>query len=518
MNLKFFPALAPIILIMIQAVVSSPMSARAADTEDTSKASEFYVDPDFSGDADGSATRPWTRLQSGQWAIINNELAHGNVTVYFSAREADSDSDDISPDGFVVARTDTSRNRLTLDGMSRYNTSDALPAWKDYQGRSRFCIRDRYPIGAGHVKRNDVTLRGFRLVATTGQGIAYWGGDRIVIEHCEVTADNPSHGPGIIFGYAAHRGGKPGNGGCKSISIRNNTVHGVFGEGIYVGGVEGQNLPAHDGVTIEGNTVYDVAVCGGEGDAIDIKDGNRNVVVRGNRLYMSEPMKGRDGIVVGGAALVEGNFVYNFGRAGISMGTYWNAFPNRSGAVVQNNVIVHCGGNRRYTWDYGIIVGGSKSGDQFVDTTIRHNTIASIQTDRPGGGIGLVVNQYARNTQLQNNLFYDCAGAALSIGEHSLGNHAHNLYYARGESKTLIQRGRDRFTAKDLGQFEPTSLSGDPLLVDVGRMTSAVNLALKPGSPAIDAGIAVPELTWDFRGAKRPQGAGWDIGAFEQQE
>ncbi len=39
--------------------------------------------------------------------------------------------------------------------------------------------------------------------------------------------------------------------------------------------------------------------------------------------------------------------------------------------------------------------------------------------------------------------------------------------------------------------------------------------ALLPGSPAIDAGIAVPGVTTDQRGIPRPQGAAPDIGAFE---
>jgi hypothetical protein len=38
---------------------------------------------------------------------------------------------------------------------------------------------------------------------------------------------------------------------------------------------------------------------------------------------------------------------------------------------------------------------------------------------------------------------------------------------------------------------------------------------LLPGSPAIDAGITLLEVTNDLDGNPRPQGAGYDIGAYE---
>ncbi len=54
--------------------------------------------------------------------------------------------------------------------------------------------------------------------------------------------------------------------------------------------------------------------------------------------------------------------------------------------------------------------------------------------------------------------------------------------------------------------------SQDPKLVDAPNG----NLYLQPGSSAIDAGTVLPSVCEDYTGlTSRPQGAGYDIGAYE---
>ncbi len=57
----------------------------------------------------------------------------------------------------------------------------------------------------------------------------------------------------------------------------------------------------------------------------------------------------------------------------------------------------------------------------------------------------------------------------------------------------------------------------DPLLGTLGDYGGTTRtIPLLAGSPAIDAGATVAELTQDQRGNSRPQGAAYDIGAFER--
>ncbi len=53
--------------------------------------------------------------------------------------------------------------------------------------------------------------------------------------------------------------------------------------------------------------------------------------------------------------------------------------------------------------------------------------------------------------------------------------------------------------------------NNDPLLANVGSH----DYTLTSTSPAIKAGVTISSVTVDFAGAPRPQGSGYDIGAYE---
>ncbi|KPJ51845.1 MAG: hypothetical protein AMS16_07310 [Planctomycetes bacterium DG_58] len=498
--------------------------AGGAYGQERAPAKAFYVDPDWQGERSGSAGSPWTRVDPRAWREIDRALAGSDVVVYFSARDADADRNQLSKQSITILRTDPSTHRVTLDGMSKYNADDASPKWLDNRGGTRHEIHHHYPVGAFRgQKRNYVTIRGFKTVAgygRGGQGVVYWGGDHVVIEHCEVTkSKDVKHGPGIIFGYAWNADGTAKNGGCVDLVIRNNVVHHTFGEGIYIGGSQDVNRPAHRDVLIEGNVVYDVAAYGGEGDAIDIKDGSSNVIVRGNTLYMTKPGAGRDGIAMSSGGIIEGNFIYNFGRDGITLGTYWNAHACRKGTVVRNNIIVNTGGNPNYSWDYGIKVGGGAgikpdhgSEDQYDDLAVYNNTVVGVRGDRKREGVGLDISRFATGAKVTNNLIVNSAFLNFLAGPDCLAEHDYNLFHST--TGGLVARyGSQTFTAETLKRFEPHSLSVDPKFVNPSVPYAPEGFRLHPTSPAVGAGVKIDTFDADFFGTKR--GGRWDIGAIQ---
>ncbi len=57
--------------------------------------------------------------------------------------------------------------------------------------------------------------------------------------------------------------------------------------------------------------------------------------------------------------------------------------------------------------------------------------------------------------------------------------------------------------------------SADPLFAGPWTAPPATNLALTQGSPAIGAGATLAAVPDDFLGAPRPNGGGYDLGAFQ---
>ena len=129
-----------------------------------------------------------------------------------------------------------------------------------------------------------------------------------------------------------------------------------------------------------------------------------------------------------------------------------------------------------------------------------------------------------------NNLVYDNRGHGIQVGNGSIGALVYNntifdndqnglqIGAAADATNTIIKNNISygnllNYYNRGIGTIESNNIidGTNPLFVDPTNR----DFHLQHGSPAIDTGLALAEITVDFEGTARPQGAGYNIGALE---
>ena len=129
---------------------------------------------------------------------------------------------------------------------------------------------------------------------------------------------------------------------------------------------------------------------------------------------------------------------------------------------------------------------------------------------------------------IRNNIFYAASGLPVRDDDGDITNHENNLYYSSGGGNLVVSGGIP-YTSTNLNSYEPSSLSSNPLFVNLANPptgfsgTYGTNLepnnngfSLQLSSPCIDSGIGLSDsYSGSISSIARPQGYGWDIGAYE---
>ncbi len=305
------------------------------------------------------------------------------------------------------------------------------------------------------------------------------------------------------------------------IIIENNKTFNTVSSGIGVWG--------STNITIDGNEV-ELACNDGEQECITVAQtdifeiSNNNVHHNGPGTIGGEGIDAKDGCSNG---TIHHNYVHDLNaRLGIYMEAWdkhtfnIDVFQNVVGDIfsadgisvasemggvlenvrIFNNVVYRAGCN-------GISV--ARNGDSpqhplkdisIINNTLYDNGSASCYGGEWGGAISIdnpdTQNLVVRNNLCSQNLLYQIE-VELDIppGSYTID---HNLIYPFRDELTEETRG-DNF------------VEADPQLVDPANL----DLHLKAGSPAIDAGSATAAPEDDLDGVTRPQGPAHDIGAFE---
>jgi len=253
---------------------------------------------------------------------------------------------------------------------------------------------------------------------------------------------------------------------------------------------------------IRGNTVWGNAAAGIHMNG-DINTGDTS-------------LPGVDGIITG--ALVEKNIIYGNG-GGSTASPGGGAGINCDGvqnSTIRNNLLYdnHASGITLFQIDGG----GPSSGD-----VVANNTVINANNAR----YNLLINSGAINNTVFNNIFYNLntnsARGSISITSDAIPGFKsdYNFLDPRFEIEDVGGKSLAQWQAATGGDSHSTALnfaSMKALFADYANN----KFTLAPSSGARDAGVAglingvfKPAPTDDLSGNRRPQGNGFDAGAFE---
>ncbi|MBX3308140.1 MAG: right-handed parallel beta-helix repeat-containing protein [Nitrospira sp.] len=460
----------------------------------------LYLDPDWTGAQSGTQTQPFASFSAGAWSTINAALATDNVTVYLSAREAGSDTDDVLNASIdITQKTPNPTGVLTINGNSFYNSSDSGPTWVAYGGQSKARVNAIEGQNDAHIKYNKVTIDGVHIVQNSGtKGLSICG------DNWTVKNSNIEHGPNgggalvliVPTADSAHEGSSAYCPASANITIQNNTIHDSVGELIYVGGAgcsttnsalsstSCNGVPSHSNISILNNTLTNCGSRASQGDCIDMKGGLANVTIRGNNISNA------------GAVA----------RAIVGQGTQTNG--------TNQNIIIE----RNYIHDLPDVDDAAIAVVNSWGTPngymIRNNIIDTVN----GGGAIHVYGTQSAGVKVFNNTIYNASGSCISSDSGSTLEVRNNACLSNnsGGNQTALAGSTTSTNNAYSGSWGGTCTNCVPGLSTIAfKNSTGGDFTLVSGSLLTDVGASVTSFSDDYIGTSRPQGTSWDIGAYE---
>jgi hypothetical protein len=230
------------------------------------------------------------------------------------------------------------------------------------------------------------------------------------------------------------------------------------------------------------------------GAAIALGDGVNGCTIRRNHLH--------DGIATTLApsnagiyhraknCTVEHNEIYGIREYGI---TIRSTMGSGTGNIYRYNIIRNS--STLISLDSGLRAVNISQGDNIFHSNLIYGNL----------GGGLTVSAGYSGNKIYNNTIYANRGTGISVGAGAnVVEIKNNIVFGNGAGQISDRSGI---------AIQNANLTTDPLFAD----SKNNNFRLKTGSPAIDKGVPVDGVTSDMAGLSRPQGSGYDIGAYEYE-
>jgi len=445
----------------------------------------FYVSPTGDNSNPGTWDKPWATP-----GYASRQLQPGDTLVILSGRYILSryDADIIIPpsgthESWITIKGEEG-NKPVLAGRNNLPTAIDLSGCKyvrienleitsddQVSGSSRY-FRDGIEIlgsPARHIVLKDLYIHHLDEFGMNFQDVEDLQILNCCLEYC---------GFGAIGGPVGRAGG------WRNVLIKGCTFS--YSGHYYQGIIDNPNNPYDrpDGLGIEPSEgpieIADSVAEHNKGDGLDSKAKNtyiHNCIVANNSC---------DGIKLwGGGSKVENCLIYGTGD-GVGSASPWA----------------------------GIVI------DQVDQQNARFEIVNTTLHDNPRREAYMMYVQYPPSntpiTLIMRNTIIAGGQGILYIGDAVNFTAEHNLFYRPGEDVQVYANGRN-YTASQIesGELGPGNISRDPLFISPAWGTTG-DYHLQEGSPAIDHGTSTGAPSVDLEYKPRPQGAEYDIGAYER--
>jgi hypothetical protein len=266
--------------------------------------------------------------------------------------------------------------------------------------------------------------------------------------------------------------------------LHHNYVHNVGTEGFYVGSsfYQGESLSCDSGTEtvypplLKGVNVYNNVVEDTGWDGIQVGSATEDCNIHHNTIYRDSRAQQKyqqSGIINNPGSIC--NIYNNFSKDGGGPGIY---IQGNGGNEIYNNIILNPGQNGISGGDGITIATGSNTGNNI---SAWNNTIINPYS------YGIYFrNDRGSSNKIQNNIIVDPEGKYLTTG---------------GRTNVIVSNNLSRGNISEVQFTDPTS----------------DDYSVQPDSLAVDAGadLSFEGIVVDYVGVARPQGSGYDIGAYE---
>jgi hypothetical protein len=235
--------------------------------------------------------------------------------------------------------------------------------------------------------------------------------------------------------------------------------------------------------------------------------------VRDHGIYYGNPAPVHS---EGATTIIEGNIFRNNNHGfGLKISSWYDPIN----MIIRNNIFENNGVSDGNCCDGGLSIEHGNDGMKVYNNVFYENRNHAINIAAYNYSNG----EYSRNIKVKNNIFYSTKSAHILLMNDSTEGLGidHNCYYSTRNTKFRTRINSNSYTSyssfidwqnNNIAPWvDEHSIFQHPKMMD----PSQGDYSLQSNSPCIDKGTPLPEVLYDFNFVPRPQGDGYDIGAFE---